>query len=469
MSNDDVFETLEFDPTFQADLLSACLTSKDRFSQASRFIKSDDFSIPQIKWLWDLAKYSMDERGELPSSGLVIQEARQSFSAEELPTLIEVHKDLIGGRDSPKSAIAVAAKYAEQERFRQISERHARMIENGQVREALALMESQEWKVEVKKFDRRVNFGYDSLDELTNKAKARRDDPKAFKLKTRINELDELMGGGYPLGDLLLVIGWSGRGKSTLVTNLGHSALRQKRGGVYISSEMRDDLIAAKFFARNARIAQNTIYEYKFSPSEEMAYLDHMEKEREKMKKLLMIEQLGTSSMNRAGISRALDQAKDYLEDFSWAIIDTLDHCDSLPQYKNDPVRGMGANANWLSEEFDERNIAGLVTTQSNRGGAERTEMKHAANTSETFRVAQWVIAVNDLEGSDNRPDLEDDGDDWMQAPDLFEGMVLSLHKARMGKPGDVKISTELGCSFMGDRKLDKDAGYEVRKSRPTL
>lgn len=463
----EIQEETIFDPTYQADLLSTLMTDKSRFIEARKFLNSESFDIPQIKWMYDLACHTMDKHGELPSAGLVAQEARSSWSESEFPTIIEVHKDMVSGRPSPKAIMSSAVKFAEAQRYMNTARQHDKLVELGKMQEARALMESQPWKISEQISARRINFGYDDFDRLTEAAKARRDSPDMFKMSTGIKALDDQMDGGYPLGDMLLLIGWTGRGKSTLAMNLGDSVLQQDSGLVYISSEMRDQLITTKFFARRSRVAQNTIFEYRFTTKEEEEYLKFMTGQREKMKKLLMVEHLGINHTTRDGIQRSIDKAMTELKNLKAVVLDSIDHTKPLAQFARDKTAGFAANANWFAGLMEEMNLAGIVTTQSNREGAKHTSTEHAANTIEAARAAQWVIAVNDADDSKSNPDPEDGIDEILQPARRFDHMNLLLDKARFGKRGNVEITTELGCSFMGDELIDRADTTFVRKRTP--
>jgi replicative DNA helicase len=322
-------------------------------------------------------------------------------------------------------------------------------------------MDSRPWVIEDTRSntmrERRISRGYDDIDEFIADAKRRRDDPAGFKLGTGIDELDLRMDGGPAKGQFTLIIGWTGRGKTTLAINLVDAALRQGKGGLYLPSEMRPQVITAKIFARSIRLKQNDIYVYRFDEKQEREFLQAIELRRKRFRKLLIIEQLGTETMTREGIVRAIEDAGEYLADFSWLVVDTLDHCQLLPEYRRDPVRGFGANANWLSGIIDTYDLAGFVTTQSNRQGAERTEMQHASNHSEGIRVAQNVLSINRTDVTDERPQLDpaDDFEQMIKPRSIMGSLVVSLLKCRHGEIGDVKVATDLATSFIGDQLMD--------------
>ena len=455
---------MELTEQYQTELLAAAWTNPTSFSRTRKAINGESkvFSNPHVQWLFDLAANTLDTSAELPSPGLVAQEASLSFKGEEYGDLILAHAEVMNKKpSSPNALIGRAVELGEMYRFKETTKRVDKLVSNGKYHEAKALMEARPWVIETTKLsrfrERRMNHGYDDVDKFIENAKARRDDPGGFRISTGILELDARMDGGPALGDMTLLIGWTGRGKSTLAVNLVDSALRQGKGGLFLPSEMRDELITAKIFARSLHMKQNDVYIYRFDSQQERDFLAAIEARRERFNRLLMVEQLGTESMDREGILRAIDDAAEYLRDFSWIVVDTLDHCQLLPEFKHNPVRGFGSNANWISGVTDDINVASIVTTQANRQGSDRTELQHAANHSEGIRVSQNVISVNhaDITDKPDNLDPEDDFEELMKPPSVNGSVVLSLLKCRLGEPGDVHITTDLARSYMGDKIID--------------
>lgn len=472
--------TFELNDQFQLELLSCAIKDPVSFVRAKRALGPDSpFHDPHVKWIWEFTEHTIEETGEVPSLGLVAQAAGSTFDGEEYGDLMMLHSDLMGHEpSSPRALIKQAVKLGEQYRFGIHMGKVSKLIAAGRLVEAQAIMDARPWIIDSTRTngmrERRVNNGYDDLDKFIKDAQRRRDDPNGFRLSTGIAALDERMDGGPAVGDFILVIGWTGRGKTTFAINLVDAALRQGKGGLYLASEMRDQLITAKIFARSLHMKQNDIYVYRFDARQEREFLAAMEARKKLFHRLLRVEQLGTETMSREGIVRAIEEAGDYLIDFSWLCVDTLDHCQLLPEYKYNPVRGFGANANWLSGVIDTYNLAGIITTQSNREGSDRTELQHAANHSESIRVAQNVVSINRTDVTDERPQLDptDDFEEMIKPRTTFGTLVISLLKCRFGEPGDVPVTTDLAMSYMGDQIIDayEELGlYDLRDRDGTL
>ena len=454
MSEEQV-ELLDFDPVFQADLLSVMLTNKDRFHEARTYIDADVFTIPECRWLFEHADSCIQSSGELPTRGLVSQEARSAFGEGEFEVLIEVHKDLTSGRSSPKEILASASRFAEDSKYRAIAEKHDRLKEMGKLNEARALMELQGWKNPQKLSSKaKMLLGWNDTDEFLKRAMSRRDDPDAFKFSTGVRDLDALMKGGYAKKHMVLVLGWTGRGKSTVAVNLASTNVRGGHAGLYISTEMPVDEIFAKMVARETMTAYNTIYEYGFNPEEEERFLKQLSFKQENYKDLLAIVQTGIDGTTRASILNAIDSAAQALGvPPAWIVLDTIDH--TKYDLSRGKTEGMGDNMNWMSGVLDTYDAGGVITSQANRDGVDRTDESNAANTIEGARVAPWIIAVNEADDL-SRPDPHADIDELLEERAIFETKVLSLVKARHGKPGEVPVSTDLECSFIGDIQIER-------------
>lgn len=447
---------MSFQAEYQADLIAVCYQDKNAFNDVRGHIEPESFTIPQLRWLWELGINGLDSHGEIPSVGVVAQEAVSSWSDNEFATLINVHADIVAREVSKKSVIEQSIKFAEHARYLKAAERHGKLIQARDFSGARALMEAQGWRVEEARSERRIAYGYDDFDRLTAEAKARRDMPEDFKFKTNIAGLDDRMGGGYARKDMVGIVAFTGLGKTTLAINLMDALITAGHGVAMANSEMRPDILMAKLYARRSRIGHNIIYEYQFTPEMERQYLEFMAEQRDRLTKLLFIEQLGIGTMTRDKIKRVVDDAREFLKNLSAVCIDTLDHCRlSRP---NDPVNSHRENANWTHDLLVEEDIAGIVTTQANRDGAKETKLENLAGHLEIGRVSEFVIAINENASEGTRANPDDDLDEILQKPSRFDMMRLDLVKARMGAKGQVPISTELGCSFMGDSEIERRA-----------
>jgi hypothetical protein len=223
---------------------------------------------------------------------------------------------------------------------------------------------------------------------------------------------------------------------------------------LYISSEMTIDEIFVKMVARETMTAYDIIYEYGFSPAQEERFLKLVNFKKETLSKKLVIEQTGIYGTSRPSILQAIDSASEFFcESPAQIVVDTIDHTEKDKFKKTNEA--MGDTMNWISGVLEENDASGLITTQANREGSGETNESHVANTVESARVAQFIVAVNDTDGA-SRPDPQADNDQLMQPRQVFGSKTLSLVKARFGRTGDVPVSANLECAFIGDLEIEK-------------
>lgn len=91
--------------------------------------------------------------------------------------------------------------------------------------------------------------------------------------------LDENMNGLKP-GELLVVVGNTGDGKSITLLNMGHNAWANGKNIVYISLEMDREKTERRFTSRMTLLDSRKIRDAKLSESEEVLYFEALEKQK---------------------------------------------------------------------------------------------------------------------------------------------------------------------------------------------
>ena len=453
---------MNFTPSYQADLLAACYSGAPTLARIKSFIKPEHFTIPQLRWLFELACFTFDSSKALPTPGLVSQEASSVFTdPNEFATLIEVHADIIErSRDanSMNSVVERAAEFASQANFESALLKSMKLIEAGRIAEAMALTEPKRWQVTIdvgKAFgDTRALRGYDDFDKFTQQSKERRDAPGGSKLPTGIVGLDLALHGGLALCEMTTIVGFTGRGKSSLLYNFVDSFIMLGFPTIMVLSEMRPDQVFARLLARRTQTAHNIIFNYSFSPQQEREYLRRVEMFKSSLVRKLYIDQVGTDKMTRETIVHVIDRGTEYLGDVAAVAVDTVDHTKLPREHTKDAQLGRKENANWIHQLFDDRGVAGVCTSQANRDGFKWTDLNNMADTMEFARISEVVIAVNDTKGG-TRPNPEDHIDELLAPPRPFGSMTISTIKSRGGPKEDFPVSTDLACAFMGDQRLD--------------
>jgi circadian clock protein KaiC len=91
-----------------------------------------------------------------------------------------------------------------------------------------------------------TNAGLQAFSRTLGLTGKKRKAPAARRLSTGIAKLDDMMGGGIPEGDSLLIAGSSGTGKSLMATQFIAAGLRQGEPGIVAVFEERSDEYAGR-------------------------------------------------------------------------------------------------------------------------------------------------------------------------------------------------------------------------------
>lgn len=107
-----------------------------------------------------------------------------------------------------------------------------------------------------------MDLGMDYFEEYRDRAERRKDPDHGAPLPWNIPELDLMTYGGLKQGQLGLVVGGTGRGKSILLQWLGRSAVLLNKTVVYFTMELSQDQIAERYDAMWTRIRPHELKTY---------------------------------------------------------------------------------------------------------------------------------------------------------------------------------------------------------------
>lgn len=216
----DLSNSLAFDKDKQAAVFAWCLYD-DKFCEAcSRLVKSDWFSSPYIRLLYDafMALYESEGRRVTPNELLKFHD----FSRKEK-----------GDQDSLKSALEHAVRQTEHYKagllrkemtswmkaalFYQMFEKASRAYNNHNVKEAWDIVDDAALINATATFEDGVNMGFASSVERMAEEEAERDEDAKKLLNFGISFLDDALGGILPT-DLSIWGAKTGHGKTQAVT-----------------------------------------------------------------------------------------------------------------------------------------------------------------------------------------------------------------------------------------------------------
>lgn len=198
------------------------------------------------------------------------------------------------------------------------------------------------------------NFGYDFLEDFED----RYDEELRITIPTGWPEIDTILGGGNSGGELSVIIGPTGAGKSYILVSQGAAAIKQGKTVIHYTLELKDTAVARRYDACLTNTDLSDLKQFKEQVKTRIADIPGR----------LIIKQYPTKTASVQTIRNHLNKMKARGIDPDVII---LDYGDLLKV-----VNSSGAKHDDLGDIFEElRGLGGefgcplLTATQTNRGG----------------------------------------------------------------------------------------------------
>jgi archaellum biogenesis ATPase FlaH len=292
--------------------------------------------------------------------------------------------------------------------------------------------------------------------------------PEKFKrIPTGFKRLDAITGG-LEVGELGLILATTNQGKSIMLTNLAHHAIKLGYRVVYFTFEMSSVKIATRQDSRWLGLLYNKFKFYDFEKGE----LKIIDRRLRKMKKRwtgrLRIIGMPVRRCDANTVRTALDdlyQDEKFKPDM--LLMDSGDHMISVDQFES--FRLQQSAVYW-----DLKSLAGYdgyaiwTSTHAPRDFAH--ELATAEATGESYdkaKIADMVVSLNTPSKKSRRTticlDMDDeagDGGDQSDVSMMAKGKYLEMYLAKY-RDGDSRISMPLDAQFA--RMLIKELEIEER------
>ena len=119
---------------------------------------------------------------------------------------------------------------------------------------------------------------FDDVDKRIRLYEDKRDNPEKYKgVQYGFEEVDELTGGMFS-GQLYMIMGRTGAGKSRMLFNIGCNVALAGKTVMYCTIEMEAKIIQNMFESRQAEIPLQNILRAQMSPQEELRYIEFLHK-----------------------------------------------------------------------------------------------------------------------------------------------------------------------------------------------
>ena len=255
-------------------ILSGILPNKTaRMEKAQlRLIAEHNFKTPAFKSLWEyLDSYYDDHNSILPEWALKERAIQAGEEETRVLSWVELYKNL-SGLEIRESEFDEAIRLVKEEEVTYKTELalvNAREILHGDYYDestdtsVRGQEKAREYLSQALQDLETINADYapegdikDDTEKLWREYEFRETNPlEAGGIKYGISEVDENTGGIRP-GELVLVAGFSGSGKSHIVTNLAWQAIIAKKNVLMFTTETTREEMEIRLFARHSRLPE---------------------------------------------------------------------------------------------------------------------------------------------------------------------------------------------------------------------
>lgn len=237
---------MEFSANFRFELriLRALYSNKELFARTHGLLRPDDFSDVIIRMLFSILSEFFATYSELPDIESLLRLAKQRFqeSCEELDIQALAHSlaNLEIKEETP-FVIDEILRIVREKRLKAVLYEAIKHLENKEIEMAEHRLSTLAQPV-YGRFER----GHDFFSEIDKRLEKRRiGTRKSFP--TLYSSLDIAANGGLRAGELGVVVGIPGLGKSTFLQNLTFNFILQAYKVLYISTEQSEQELGTRF------------------------------------------------------------------------------------------------------------------------------------------------------------------------------------------------------------------------------
>lgn len=449
---------MAFDSEFEDAVLAQSLRDDNYARRAVRLAGTHHFGSKERAWVWKVIRETWEKYRERPTGGLLGARAKAEFKDPEkrkpyvaLALKLARHKP-----ESPSAALDELGQFVRQVDLQLSMEAAAGALERGDVEAAEAALT----KASRARLDRQYTHikWIEEFEERQELRKYEREHPEDFKIiPTGLSKLDKLLAGGTRVGEVGLVMGTTGRGKSIMLNNVCHAAVRRKTPSCYFALEMPARQIAARQDALWSRMRYEQFKQFDFKPSELRELDAKYKKALKAYANLFHIISMPVRSADIRSLISALEDLSDECGFKPTVIaVDSGDHMKATDP-SLDSFRLQQAEVYWQLKQLAEE--GGYMVWSSVHAGREWAEKVATAEaTSESYdksRIADLVVSMNDPFARESRKrkvdiDDEDDAEEpgEVEAP-LADGGVrrMELYVAKY-RDGASHLKIQLDCDF---------------------
>lgn len=424
---------MNFDIEFEEAIIAQALRDPEYLKKASRLCDSHHFGSPERAWVWEGVRETWLRYREVPTARLMLARSKHDFPDAEKrePYLKTVQKLFKLKPKAPGSALEELEKFVRFVNAQLALEKGAEALEKGRLDDAYTAMNTAvRTTIGTRKYTL-INWS-EEFEDRQARRKWERDHPDAVvSIPTGWPTIDKRLSGGSRPGELIGIMGTTGRGKSIALNNITMSAIRRGHEALYIGFEMPARQIAARQDSRWLQLEYNKLKEYDMTPSELRAIKNRYDKAAKHFASKLKIASFPVRSATIMDVYGLLDDiATEYVDEKGnpWRpkviLLDSADHLKAIDTVR-ESFRLQQSEVYWSSAALAED--SGCVVYTSVHAGKEwAAQIAQAEGASESYdksRILDTLISINDpnYKQSRRKAKVETDDDDDDDDEQSFE------------------------------------------------
>lgn len=375
----------------ETDILSSCIGATKTTQRVSEVLDGYRFSDKASQWIWRAITDTYKKCGESPRIKVLAVKAQTDIHKEKLfDEVIDLlrrvtRREALSDMDATLSEMVSAYN---QQRILDTVDALIDAAETGDIEKAQDLLTKG-----VSRVNRRAErTGSGGLVEIARSALAA---PKCVDaVPTGLAWVDRRIRGITP-GQVFLIAGITGIGKSVSTIQAGQAAMGSGRRVLHVTTEMDRESVTYRYLSRFTGIPEQRIRERRMSRDERALLGAWLDRNEARMNDLLRIEQVHPNSGTIVDVQAALDELERDGRRAALVIIDSPDHLKSLRQYNN--WLHESTEVWWGVKSIASKGYSVWTTTQINRGQWEYklATAEAVADNYNKARIADAFFSIN--------------------------------------------------------------------------